>query len=34
MIRWVLGGLALFLAIVWGWEYLDHRCRNKEREQV
>jgi len=31
MIRWILLGLALFLSVVWFWEYLDQRKRKRER---
>lgn len=32
MMPWILLGLALFLAIVWVWEYLDRKRQDRERE--
>lgn len=30
MMAWILLGLAAFLALVWGWEWLDTRRRKNQ----
>ena len=32
MVRWILFGLACFLALVWTMEYLEHRTQSRDEE--